>query len=572
MHSLSKGEIKRLFMKKIKITLLATLVAFLHVSLFAAVPTGYYEGLDGLTDRALKNRLFEIVRNHRTNDYNGLFRQSFIHTDVRPDGTWWDMYSTIKRSVYVNGSVSWSGMNREHSFPKSWWGGDKNPAYTDLNHLYPSDGPANMKKSNHPLGVVDPNDNSYNNGLVKVGRPVSGQGGGSTTVFEPADEYKGDFARTYFYMVTCYQNLTWKYTYMARNGAYPTLQGWAIDLLLQWHRQDPVSKKELDRNEEVYKLQKNRNPFIDTPELVEYIWGNKMGVAYYSDGEVPPTGDGSLDLPVNNSTVDFGDNIVTQIARKEILIKGRITKDLSVIISGTDRNFFKLDVTQIPWKSVNADGYKLIVKYIPTVTGHHEATLLLFDGGLTDITSYTVNLTANSVDFPEFDMMVATDASEVTAKGFRINWEKPARPEVVDAYQINLSEYNGGVKTDNVIMADGNTTSFYLDNVKEGATYSYTVQSVRLGMKSGLSNVINVNPNAGINDLHQTASLAVVNIPNGLRFACSETHTNARIYDLYGRLIISYPQIEDGFCVLLPYGAFVVVTDQNPRPIKVLVK
>ena len=136
----------------------------------------------------------------------------------------------------------------------------------------------------------------------------SAKGGNAASVFEPDDEYKGDFARTYFYMATCYQNLTWKYTYMVSqndyptlnnwsidllmqwhyrlvhvDGAegvvafrgvrrafrrievvevditymvsqndYPTLNNWSIDLLMQWHRMDPVSQKEVDRNEAVY--------------------------------------------------------------------------------------------------------------------------------------------------------------------------------------------------------------------------------------------------------------------------------------------------------------------------------
>ena len=165
----------------------------------AGAPNGYYNGISGLKDAALKNKLYEIVSKHSTNSYSGLFKESFCYTDVRPDGTWWDMYSNIKRYV----RSGWSGMNREHSFPKSWWGGDTEVgAYTDLNHLYPSDATANSAKLNYPLGEVSPSGITFDNDLVLVGNPVSGQGGGSKYVFEPADEYKGDFARTYFYMVT----------------------------------------------------------------------------------------------------------------------------------------------------------------------------------------------------------------------------------------------------------------------------------------------------------------------------------------------------------------------------------
>ena len=175
-------------------------------------------------------------------------------------------------------SPDFRGLNREHSLPKSWWGGSQStPAYTDLNHLYPSEAAANQAKNNYPLGKVTGN-TKFNNGVCKVGPGQNS--GGAQYVFEPADEYKGDFARTYFYMVTCYQNMSWKYTYMCRDGVYPSLQQWAIDLLLQWHRADGVSQKELDRNEQVFLIQNNRNPFIDYPELAEYIWGNKKGQAF----------------------------------------------------------------------------------------------------------------------------------------------------------------------------------------------------------------------------------------------------------------------------------------------------
>ena len=102
--------------------------------------------------------------------------------------------------------------------------------------------------------------------------------------FEPDDQYKGDFARTYFYMATCYANKcsNWGNTF----GSVSGLSQYGVDLFLKWHRQDPVSQKELDRNEAVYAKQKNRNPFIDCPELAEHIWGTKKNVAWYQ-GQSP---------------------------------------------------------------------------------------------------------------------------------------------------------------------------------------------------------------------------------------------------------------------------------------------
>ena len=240
----------------------------------AAIPDGYYNSLDGKSGQALKDAICNLAKHHTVLNYYSLWNY-FPLTDCQLDDNRkvWDMYSN---KTYYFGHTS--GMNREHSLPKSWWGGYNETqgyaAYTDINHLYPSDGEANMAKSNYPLGEVSTP--YYNNGVTKVGSPKTGQGGGCSTVFEPDDRYKGDFARTYFYMACAYQNYTWKYTYQMSNNNWKTLNEWSIDLLCRWARNDAVSDKEVYRNDAVQHCQNNRNPFIDFPELFEYIWGNRM--------------------------------------------------------------------------------------------------------------------------------------------------------------------------------------------------------------------------------------------------------------------------------------------------------
>ena len=183
------------------------------------------------------------------------------------------------------------GMNIEHSVAKSWWDGVKNDAYHDLHHLNPSDQNANSRKSNYPLAELE--SVSWDNGVAFVGKATIN--GSSTNAFEPCDEYKGDFARTYMYMFTCYQNLTYKQTWMNyENSAYPTLKPWAVDLLLKWHKQDPVSQKEVDRNNAVYKIQGNRNPYVDYPQLAEYVWGDSVNYTFSLNGA--PVGGG--DTPI----------------------------------------------------------------------------------------------------------------------------------------------------------------------------------------------------------------------------------------------------------------------------------
>lgn len=535
-------------------------------AVFAEIPSGYYSGINGLKDRYLKTRLYEIIKNHSTNSYSGLFSQCFKYTDQRDDGTWWDMYSDVTRYV----SDGWSGMNREHSLPKSWWGGDENAAYTDLNHLYPSDRDANMKKSNYPLGEVGTA--TYDNGVTKVGYPIAGQGGGSSRVFEPDDEYKGDFARTYFYMATCYQDFSWKYTYMMLNGEYPSMAQWAIDMLLKWHREDPVSKKELDRNDEVYRIQHNRNPFIDMPDLVEFIWGDKVGVPYEA-GDLPPVGDGTLVLPEHNSTVDFGEVISGKDVTMDVEIRGSLSENLTLKIYGYDALNFSIPVASVSWVDVNSGGYTLKVTFTPTEARDYEAKLLLYDGGLVGITSYVVNLKGKGVDMPVFDRVEAVEASNVSSTGFRANWLRPSNPEVVDYYTVTIKEYVNG-NLENVYREDTDADELFYDftTAKSGAEYYYSVQSVRYGEKSPESNEVHVSLSGGVGSIEADSPLVAMNIANGLRFLVSEPHTNVRIADMTGRVIKVLPKVEKGDCVLLPYGAFVLYSDQSARPLKVLVK
>ena len=207
-------------MKRLFTSMAACLLT--SAAVFADAPAGYYSSLDGKSGESLKNQLHDIIAPHTQLTYSSLWNY-FPQTDAYPEQVngkliVWDMYSdnwnTLKY-FYYGGT---RGLNREHSVPKSWWGNsgssnsdiEKFLAGTDLMHLFPSDGPANSAKSNYPLGVVDVS--TFSNGVSTVGYPVTGQGGGSSRVFEPDDEYKGDFARVYFYMATCYQDYTWIYT------------------------------------------------------------------------------------------------------------------------------------------------------------------------------------------------------------------------------------------------------------------------------------------------------------------------------------------------------------------------
>lgn len=266
-------------------TLMAAVAAGL-ATLTAAPPDGYYNSLDGKQGDALRSAVKALADGHTRVTYGNKTWQGFEKTDVRTVNgreAWWDMYSN--NIVYLPGH---DALNREHSVANSWWGGKSGStdAYSDLFHLNPSDQNANNSKSNYPPGEVTGTP-SFDNGLFLVGAPADGQGGGAEKVFEPADEYKGDFARAYFYVFTAYSGIGWldKHAYVYGDGG--ELLPWAVDLLLSWHREDPVDSKEINRNEEIYKLQKNRNPFIDYPQLAEYIWGDMADNAFSLIEETP---------------------------------------------------------------------------------------------------------------------------------------------------------------------------------------------------------------------------------------------------------------------------------------------
>jgi len=245
----------------------------------AQIPAGYYNSANGLTGAPLKTALYNIIKNHTALSYDGLWT-AFQTTDDRPDGKVWDMYSnctfTFGSDQCGSYSIECDCYNREHSFPQSWFGSNS-PMVSDLFHIYPTDGKVNGMRGNYPFGEVGTASYTSQNGC-KLGNSVST--GYTNIVFEPIDEYKGDFARTYFYMATRYENLivSWQGNIGADavlNGTtYPCYDQWFIDLLLAWNAADPVSQKEIDRNNTIYSsFQHNRNPYIDHPEYVGSIWG-----------------------------------------------------------------------------------------------------------------------------------------------------------------------------------------------------------------------------------------------------------------------------------------------------------
>ena len=260
--------------KSIVAVLFATIAA---TTASAQIPQGYYDALKGKKGAELKTAVHNIIKKAKVLNYgsgNGSTWYGFYTTD-NDNGYVIDRYSNNRVKFGSQGAVP-GGMNIEHSFPKSWWGGSKKQAYEDLFNLMPSDSKANSSKSNYGMGIVTKA--SYDNGCIKVG-----DGSNGFKVWQPSREWEGDFSRGYMYMATAYQDYTWDNN-EAKNsltqGDYPTLKKWAYELYIKWAKEDPVNKLEVDRNNAVYKIQGNRNPFIDFPNLMEYIWGDSVNYAF----------------------------------------------------------------------------------------------------------------------------------------------------------------------------------------------------------------------------------------------------------------------------------------------------
>ncbi len=243
----------------------------------------YYESARGLSGASLKSELSDIVSDCGSLSYGGLW-EAYKVTDKREDGKVIDMYSSITNYVFGGdqcGNYKNEGdcYNREHSVPKSWFN-DASPMHNDLWHVVPSDGKINGYRSNWPFGEVGSSFKGSVGNFSKWGTSVTP--GISGTVFEPNDEYKGDFARMYFFMATRYEDKVGNWSGGVFSRSFPHIKEGSLNLFLKWHEQDPVSEKEIARNEAIHKQtnQRNRNPYIDYPYLVDYIFGDKTSEVF----------------------------------------------------------------------------------------------------------------------------------------------------------------------------------------------------------------------------------------------------------------------------------------------------
>jgi len=366
---------------------------------WAEAPANYYASATGKQDEALMTALKDIIYSHTALSYSALWN-AFKTTDTDDDGYIIDMYSDYKYLPSEHGASATGigqGYNREHSFPKSWFNGNT-PMYTDLFHLYPTDIRVNSQRSNYPFGVCAGGTRLTTGSYTAKGRlGTSTYSGYSGTVFEPDDEYKGDFARSYFYMVTCYKDQlpSWPGSNQldyATNG-YKAFSTWSINMLMEWHRLDPVSEKEVKRNDAVYSLQKNRNPFIDHPELAEYIWGDQQGQTWSESGsDVTP----AITTPADGTTLDMGTTTIGTELELTLTLKGEgLTQGLTMSMS--DNEYFYVSRSSFTASAVNV-GTTFTITFTADDAGHFANQIILSSGEVS--TTFTVTATATTEDDP----------------------------------------------------------------------------------------------------------------------------------------------------------------------------
>ncbi|MGM0636613.1 MAG: endonuclease [Bacteroidota bacterium] len=327
---------------------------------YGQAPDGYYDDAEGLSGFALKTALNQIIDgiddgngfpSHQDQGYDALYG-AYANPDsgdtddyYENDGTVLDMYSEQPNSSdsynynhfsqqcgNYNGEASC--YNREHLVPQSTFN-SASPMKNDYFHVVPTDGYVNGMRSNHPFGEVGSASFTSTNGSQTGSSITPGYNG---TVFEPIDEFKGDIARSVLYFAVRYEeeiNGGWSTNnVLTINDPSQFYQQWYIDLLISWHLNDPVSQREIDRNNNGYIFQGNRNPFIDHPEYVQLIWDPDP------DTEAPTA-------PINleaNSITDSSLELSWEAATDNMGIAGYEVWQDGELIASTDENELTYDV------------------------------------------------------------------------------------------------------------------------------------------------------------------------------------------------------------------------------------
>ena len=485
------------------------------------VDTYYASANTGSAQNLLDSLRSIINANYKTLGYDGLL-EAYHTTDKRPDGYLKDYYSNITN--YVIGGPAENaqykkegdGYNREHAIPQSWWGKGTTNQGCDAFIVLPTDGYINNMRSNWPFGEVASVSKQSANGFSLFGTGKNNIG----TCFEPNDMYKGDFARIYFYAITKWKTTTWtggnaSSTFLTSLSA-PNwgLTNYALDLFVRWHAEDPVDEWELNRNDNVFALQKNRNPYIDHPEWVDIIWGgtypgskelvslstsgtpNKL--TYVAGEAFDPTGltitatfdDGSTNdvtskvtwSPITSSTTSVTGTYKYGSISKTVTVNGIKIKTVnSLSMTGTASKLHYLagqsfDPTGLTIKAVYSDSSDADVtksvtwapsplyEGVTSVTGSYGGKTIKVEG-LSVEASHDYTLVNSTSELADGDKVVfAYDAGGITAG--QVNASKTCMETVNSTFSSGKITSLGSGTTEMIAKKDGNSWIFTCGNQK----------------------------------------------------------------------------------------------------------
>ncbi len=443
----------------------------------------YYRKAEGLRGTQLKEALHDLIQPSYVLAYGGGVGKTwtgFWYTDQMENMQVRDRYSNVVR--YLNPDMSAvSNMNIEHIWANSWWGHVKNNAYCDLFNLYPADATANGRKSNNPIGIVD-GTVTYTNGVTKVGKSSSYRADSLITAWEPADQWKGDFARTYFYMATCYSHMTslWTTTegLLTVDPNSPLLmRPWVYNLMLEWAEADPLDEIEQQRCDAIYEIQGNRNPFVDYPELCYYIWGNKSDEQFYCSEEHGA----EIFVPAASEEIDFGLHPLSRPFSAKVQVRGRgLNEGASLAV--TDE-YFTLGKASLSANDIH-EGTDVSISVTPTEEGTYTTMLLLEGSGYVQQTPLTVSFVDGIPAYPATDIVCA-----VSSRRFNANWMN-YQPDATYTLNVYTKDANGQPKTFGTYTTTD--TTYQVKNVLANTTYYYKVSIIEDGQPTINSNEVKV--------------------------------------------------------------------------------
>jgi deoxyribonuclease-1 len=251
-------------------------IILLALSIVLLAQGNYYDAIGDQHSQALLYALRALISTNTNSSYNGAKAQLFQQLENH-NGYVTCIYTGREFNVGYNYTGS-NDPNTEHVYAQSWFSSSESSIKkADLHHLFPSDMRTNSSRSNYPIFTVANHNNADVYYTSTPWQSYRGQCATGHTVFEPADQSKGNIARALLYFYVRYNDsLVQQYVNM-------------LPVLIEWSNSDPPDAHEIARNQGIYEFQGNRNPFIDHPEYVDRIWNYSS-----SDDETVPATAGLL--------------------------------------------------------------------------------------------------------------------------------------------------------------------------------------------------------------------------------------------------------------------------------------